>query len=297
MLGFLNKTTNVAYNIISGAVAPFTEYCDGFGSPGASGNNYILGFYLGAGSSHLDLRHDGSRVLDEINSFDRAEIYNGSIGQINMSIVSSFCGPSGLIWGYDIVPHHKLRTLHELNVEPVTDYKYNKIPVYSGAPLLDATSKLFGSVTSKRFPLLPGSHVPCAGKNFKDVGPRRIYATFGVGIAKDRRGNACLLMEDMGWIPLREDEFSQKRYKKMILQNVAQSIVEVGKNQRVEYSEIFTEIVDIKVNEGEVGCALVASPYFTLARNAIPNNDISKLLSFDLATWEKSIEKNFLGKT
>ncbi len=282
---FNNKT--IAYNpekVVHGAISAYENYCDGFESPGATGNNYLLGVVLGAGVAKLDLRHDGSQILDEINAFDRAEVAETNIGQTNMTIVSSFCGPAGAIWGYDLVKADNLRSPHELEIDPVESIE-RSIPVYTAKPLMDATKALFGTVDEKRFPLLPGAHVPCAGKNFKDVGPRNIYAAIAIGIAEDRTKNANLLMEDLGWLPLRQDEKSHRKYKKIVLQSLAKSIVEVGKNQNVQYKEIFTEMVDVRVTDGHVGCALVAAPYFTLAQNAIPHKDVKKLVNMSLGEW------------
>lgn len=268
------------------AISPFENNCDGYGNMGASGNSYILGVVLGAGIAKLNLRHDGSQVLDEINAFDRAEVADTNIGQINMTIVSSFCGPAGIIWGYDVAKIENLRTEHELNLKPV-ETDYGIIPVYSAKPLMEATKKLFGTVDDKRFPLIPGGHVPCAGKSFKDVGPRHIYAGIAIGIAKNREKDANLLMEDLGWLPLRQDRRSQRRYKRTVLQSLAKSIADISRNQKVEYKEIFTEIVDVVVTEGNVGCALVAAPYFTIAKKAVPGNLVEKLPSISISDWEK----------
>ena len=77
-------------SIVKGAVGPNETYCSGYGEPGASGRNYVLGLVLGTGLAKFNLRHDGSQLLDEINAFDRAEVAETNLGQINMTIVSSF---------------------------------------------------------------------------------------------------------------------------------------------------------------------------------------------------------------
>ncbi len=88
--------------ILEKSISPYEKYCDGYGNTKSSGNSYLLGFVLSTGKTKKQFYHDGSKMLDEINAFDIAETKGPYIGQINMSIVSSFCGPQGLIWGYDI---------------------------------------------------------------------------------------------------------------------------------------------------------------------------------------------------
>lgn len=268
------------------ALSPYNKYCDGYGNHGASGNNYIIGLTLGVGNSDLSLSHEGSRTLSEINAFDRAETYSAYIGQVNMSIVSSFCGLNGMIWGYDIAKSDKIYSRHKVDLKDIVLDDGFKVNVYSAVPLIDATIRLFGTVSKKRFPLMPGAHVPFAGKNIKMHGPKNIYSGIAIGVPEDRSRNACLLMEDMGYIPTDVDK-NVKKYKQVILQKLAQSVVEVGKNQRVKFKEIFVEMNNIFINEGDIGCALVAAPYFTLARNAAPE-DIN-LNTCSLDEWEKRI--------
>ena len=53
---------------LKGSISSYDYYCDGFGSPGASGNNYILGIVLGVGRSKIELTSSGSDNLDKINA-------------------------------------------------------------------------------------------------------------------------------------------------------------------------------------------------------------------------------------
>ena len=258
-------------------MAPYDKFCAGYGNPGSSGNGYMLGLVLGTGIAPLKLGHGGSSLLDEINAFDRAEVEETNIGQINMITVSSFCGPQGLIWGYDVLAKDDLRT-PLANVSAVNSPPH-KVPVYSIQSILDATQALFGTVKKPLFPLLPGSHVPCACKTKVLKGPGRAYAAIGIGIPVDRNKAACLLMEDTGEIICEANQTTKQQSR--ILQNLAQSIVEIGKNQRVNYREIFVGLKVVSVPQGHVGCALVAAPYFTLAREAIPND-----INLTQLTWE-----------
>ncbi len=123
---------------------------------------------------------------------------------------------------------------------------------------------------------MPGSHVPCAGKNIKIEGPGIVYAAIGIGIAKDRQKDACLLMEDIGSIPLKYNKKEIEAYKKLIKINLAKSILQIGRNQRVKYSECFVGVIAIEAAKNEIVCALVAAPYFTLARKALKYYHINK---------------------
>lgn len=302
------------------AISPYDNYCDGYGSPGASGKNYFTGIVLEVGITDLKYSHEGSIVLDSILAFDRAEVESVNIGQINMITVSSFCGLSGLVWGHDIVKHPQIHQPHPLFPEGVVNDNYfnNKVPVYTAVPLKEATYRLFGTISKKRFPLLPGAHVPCAGKHISLKGPKHIYAGLALGIAKNRDKDACLFMEDIGEIIVMEEDnktikliandknfdnsektldFHQQiaKAKNKILGNLASSVLEIGKNQKIEFKEIFVDVVDIIINEDQVGCALVAAPYFSLAKNAIPNNSVQNLLEDDLFSWEKKVNNKFLS--
>jgi len=276
-------------SIVRSAVSTFDKYCDGYGNPGTEGNGYFLGVVLGCGVTDFNLSHDGSIMLDEIDAFDKAEVGQTTIGQINMTIVSSFCGLHGLIWGFDVIRANNIRRHLGFGPKSVVDVSGSEIPVYSIEPMVEATKELFGTVEQKRFPLIPGGHVPCASKNIKSHDESRIYASLAIGIPKDRSQNACLLMEDVGkWSGMVSDEEAIQK-KAVVIEKLAQSILAIGKNQHVEYEEIFIGITDIAVRAGQVGCALVAAPYFVLAKNAIPNGDVDTLLSDDLHSWSQKV--------
>lgn len=271
--------------IANAAISVFDNYCDGYGNPGANGNGYYLGMVLGCGVTDYSLSHEGSRILDEIDAFDKAEVGQTTIGQINMTIVSSFCGLHGLIWGYDVAKSKNMKRRLEYGPKEIILENGSNIQIYSIEPIAEATKALFGTVENKKYPLIPGGHVPCASKNIKSHEPGRIYASIAVGIPKDREKNACLLMEDVGrWKSnMSEEEISSR--KSTVVEKLAQSIVQIGKNQKVEYSEIFVGITDVELKEGQIGCALVAAPYFVLAKQAIPNNNPEKILDMNLEEW------------
>lgn len=273
------------------AIGPYDKYCDGYGNPGASGKGYFVGLMFGIGKTKVRFEHEGTSLLDSINAFDKAEVMDINIGQINMVQVSSFCGPIGKIWGYHVLKPKKFEP-HKYFPKGAVRSGTSNVPVYSASPIVNATRALFGTVDDKRFPLLPGSHVPCAGKNITEKGPRHIYCGFALGIAKNQRQDANIFMEDLGDIPIYvKGTEVEAEYREKILENLANSVLAIGENQGVRYKEIFVEMQDIVIQPNEVGCALVAAPYFTLARSAIPQGGTSQLVSMGLSEWEKSIGK------
>jgi histidine decarboxylase len=276
-------------NVLKGAISPYQSYCDGYGNSGSSGNNYLLGLTLGVGVKDVLFSHKGSQTLDEINAFDLAETDGPYIGQLNMSKVSSFCGPNGLIWGYDLARHQSISDTPSNPLFYETyEYKGNVIKVRNATAIVEATQKLFGTVDRRTYPLFPGAHVPFAGRNKTMSKPGVIYASIAIGIAKDRQRDACLLMEDVGILKSADFETSEKT----VLSNLVHSILEVGANQRVTYSECLIGMKTCEIKDGQVGCALVAAPYFTIAKNAIIKNsngkeDFQRTVDITLAEWDK----------
>jgi histidine decarboxylase len=274
---------------LKGAVSPYVRYCDGYGNSGSSGNNYILGLTIGVGVKDVLFSHKGSQILDEISAFDLAETDGPYIGQLNMSNVSSFCGPNGLIWGYDLARNE------DRNIKPSASmfgktysYKGAEIIVHDAMTIVEASERLFGTVDVRRYTLFPGSHVPFAGRNIKISRPGTAYAAIAIGIAKNRQRDACLLMEDVGILECAD--FVTNR--ETVLSNLIRSILEIGANQRVEYSECFVGMKNCKVKDGQVGCALVAAPFFTIAKDAVVKNnngkaDFQRMTKTTLEEWSK----------
>ncbi|MFC2060505.1 histidine decarboxylase, pyruvoyl type [Chloroflexota bacterium] len=276
--------------VISNAIGPYDRYCDGYFSfyP-RKGGNYVCAITLSVAKVPKLFGHAGSRKLDEINAYDLAETEGAYIGQLNFIAVTSFCGPGGVIWGYDLAKSVELRGVRIPGLSEVVDHKGKKVPVYSAAPLEKAAELLFGTKRELHFPIIPGAQVPHAGKNIEKAGPVRLYCAIGIGIANDRKRVASLYMEDAGVL---------KREPDKILETMAKSIIEVGRNHDVEYREIFINIkcTDI-VNEDEIGCAFVAVPYIVLPRKAVPKEGIGKLMELSLEEWGKEINPYFLCNT
>ncbi len=243
---------------------------------------------LGVGVAEKQLSHSGSSVLDQTNAFDKAEVDDVYLGQTNMITVSSFCGPHGSIWGYHLAKQ-KLKP-HGLIPSGTFSYKGKSIKVLSAAPLIDASRSLLGTVNHKIFPILAGSHIPCANKSIMDSGPCILYGAIGIGIPKNSEIDACLMMEDVGHIPLGMSPKELDNSKRQILESMVKSIILISNNQKIEYDQVMIEIKETIVSESEVGCALVAAPYLTLAQNAIPKQGINSLLNMTLQEWQNSIQ-------
>lgn len=273
--------------IIKNSISSEDKFLEGFFAS-ANTNTYFLGVNFAVARTKKDLSHRGSSTLDRIKVFDLAETGAANIGQINMMIVSSFCGPNGLIWGLDVCKMPKEENRWGLKI---AGNDGEEVKIYNIENLVEAFKKLTGTIDEPRFPFLPGSHVPCACKQITVEEEGTIYTALGIGIPEDRQRNACLLMEDVGTIP--DDVEDMEEYKKEIVKNVARSVLKIGKIQKIKYKEIFLGIKEIKVGKEEVGCALVAAPYFTLAKDAMPQNkDLSKLT---IDEWENSVKEKYIS--
>ncbi len=259
--------------LIESTISPFENFCVGYPGQGS----YLTALVMGTGVVQKTLGHEGSEILDRIVAFDKAEISDTYLGQINMITVSSFCGPQGLIWGHDLAKEE--RELASLYIDKNVRRKFPEIIIRSGANLRKAGKALFGVLEKRRYPILPGSHVPCAGKYSTKAGPAFLYGALAIGIPEDRASSACLLMEDVGEI--KGEENTTRRH---IITSVIQSILDVGKNQKIFYKEIYVDIVTQRVSENEIGCVLVAMPYFLLAKNAFNVH----LATQTLQEWESN---------
>lgn len=272
------------------SLSPYDKFCAGYGNPGTKGTGYYLGYNLGVGKVESLLSHEGSKVLDETIAFDSAEVDEAYLGQTNMITVSSFCGPHGRLWGYDVVKPESGLQPHPLIKEGIVSRDGASVAIYSAEPLMRATKSLFGTKEERKFPIYPGSHLPCAIKSIMKEGPALLYCVLGVGVPKDRAGSACLMMEDVGYLPHNLDEKSVHTAKSQLLSAVGKSVLEVGANQKVEYKKVLAEVKTIHIGKGEIGCALIAAPYFSLAQDAVPENGEDELVSMSLEQWINSVE-------
>lgn len=263
--------------IIQSALSPYDRYCVGYSGRGG----YLTALVMGVSSFKKRFSHSGSKILDAILAYDRAEVADTYIGQINMEIVSSFCGPQGLIWGYDLAKEETLKINSILSKNILKRFK--EIEIKNGENLRKAAKMLFGTIGEFHFPLLPGTHVPCAGRFHFEEGPVYLYSAAAIGIPEDRKRAACMLMEDVGKL-----KKVTSRIKEKILLNGIQSILELGKNHRVNYKEVFVDFFARKIKTDEIGCALIAMPYFCLAKKAFTKN----LTKQSLNKWFNSVQNH-----
>lgn len=259
-------------------------YCEGYFASTAP--SHFLGISLTTGVCANMFASPGSTKLDETNAFDLAEVARANLGQLNAITVSSFCGPHGLIWGLDVcAPAAGHRSLGAISRGA------QRAEVFDLAGLTAAFAALVGTVEDKRFPFLPGSHLPAAMKSRTTTEPGVIYAGLGLGIPDDRAHNACLLMEDVGFMP---GEVDADAPRERAMECLAQAVLEVGVNQRVKYGRVFVGVASARVAPGETGCSLVMAPYFLLARDAAPER--APLADLTLEQWEEDRRPRFLAR-
>ena len=261
--------------ILSNAISPYKNYCDGYGNPGASGDGYINVIKLEVGIVKKNL----DPVLDAIVSFDRAETTGAYIGQINKITASSFNGPNGLIWGYDLAKEPQLMR------KPLFKIKQQKrnIPVYSIDPLLDAGIKLFGTKNNRNFEIMPGALVRSVFKKCTAEGPTYVWSALALSIVNNRMNHANLFMEDVGSMNCSSMNECRKILKDR-LKKIALSAVRVGDNSHVNFEKIFVGYKLKYVPQGYVGTAITAAPYITLAQNALSNNP-NTIINMTIDKW------------
>jgi hypothetical protein len=96
-------------------------------------------------------------------------------------------------------------------------------------------------------------------------------------------------MEDVGELPL-GSSLNATSTVATILDDLARSVMRVGVQQRVTYREIFVGMREVQIARGDIGSALVACPYFTLAQGAIPASEAGLLWTMSLADWDAAVE-------
>ena len=268
-------------DIVNGAVGPFDDYCDGYGNPGSSGIGYISVLKLSTGTVAKTM----DSVLESIVSYDRAEKNDAYAGQINMIAASSFSGLNGAVWGYDLARHDGL---DDGSIPPMMTRRRSdgvEIKVFPVAPLLEAGQALFGTAQSRRFPLLPGSHVICATKDVTVSGPTSVWSAIALSIAEDRDRDSSLFIEDVGQDIAGDSPGERENALHARMEHIVDSVVLCGEDQGVKYKEIFVGFKAERVPGGYVGCGLTCAPYLVLARNAVPS-PASRLLDMSLSEWE-----------
>lgn len=285
-------------------IGNWDNYCSGYLDHGVQGSGYICPIVLSVGvkrsvltypKSVLSELHSDPEILKGIDLFDLAEGIGPYLGQIDVITVSSFCGPSGYLWGYDLVSHDKFSKKEELIIKDINYVKRHdgrKIPVFSAEPLVEASEALFGTLNDKHFPIRPGSMVPCVLRLKVFVGPVTAFCGIGIGIPEDRENAAILFMHDVGRILARKI----KKAKLDILRLLAMSVIEVGRNQDVKYKEILVDAKTGRAKKGEGMGVLSVVPFVTLAKNALPRKSKAvDLAHIKLSQWIEMVKHNFLS--
>lgn len=279
------------------AVAPFENYCDGYGMPGAKGLGYVSVLKVSTGT----VKKTDDLLIDGIIAYDRAEANDAYIGQINMITASSFNGVMGSIWGYDLAVAEEIQKDTQTPLFTLTQYDGTLLPVYDAAPLTKAGEALFGTAKERRFPPAPGSQVICAHKDVTAYRPETgmpdpdknqaygVWCYLCISIAKDRTKGASLFIEDAGLWEKNDNEKDLAAFLEQHQKNVANSIVACGEDQSVVYDRTYMTYAYVMMQPGQVGTALTVAPYVSLARNALPNGNFAALAKMNLTEWEKAV--------
>ncbi len=279
------------------AISPFDRYCDGYGMPGAEGLGYVSVLKVSTGET----KRTDDRLIDGIVAYDRAEATDAYIGQINMLTASSFNGPAGSIWGYDLAVAEEIQTKTEKPLLTLTQYDGSALPVFDAAPLLRAGVALFGTENQRRFPPAPGAHVVCANKSAMALRPVNgtpdtaqgegygVWSYVAISIAKDRTQAASLFIEDAGVWTKNDREAELVRFLDEHRKVVVGSVVDCGKDQSVIYDRTYIAYAHRIMQPGHVGMALTAAPYVSLARGAIPAGGFKALAGMNLGEWQKAV--------
>jgi len=290
-------------NIIMGAIGPYKKNCAAFGNPsGPRTPNYINVCKLDIGVIKLDkTTKQWDEITKGILAYDRAETNGAYLGQLNIVAASSFIGPHGALWGYELADNTR-------SERPM--YSIKGVPIYDIKPLLQAGEALLGSNQDStryymqtrddsnigtRFAILPGEIQPCAVKSAKHKGGGVIWCAIGIGFPIERLMDkvAKLFYEDAGFFsspnnPSKKfiSDCEKKLEKKM--KNIVEAMIENGIDQidPITYDKIFIGFKMSPVMKDEFGTAITLSPYMTLAQNAVPNNP-RKLAHMTLEEWEK----------
>ena len=290
--------------IVPRIVGPFERYCSASGMQPTDA--YVTTPLIGIGVTRRTCSHSGSRLLDDIIAFDRAEASAANITQTNLVAVSSFNGLQGLLLGYDLLP----QTLRSHPLLPQDTFPR----VFDVQPLLSTTQALYGTVADPRFPVAPGQHLLCAYKTCYQDGPCVVYGALAIAIAADRSRHADLFLEDHGTLvgthgqtgslETASTDAAEREGKDgadagqqvSVLEHLIDAVGQIGDNLGVRYDKILIGFRSQTVQAGEVGCVLTAAPYVHLAQKAVPHGRPELLREISLADWEQAVQGHYLER-
>ena len=266
------------------AISPYENYCDGYGAPGAQGNGYVSVLKVSVGT----VEKTDDFLLDGIVSYDRAEINDAYVGQINMLTASSFCGIAGQVWGHDLAAHNDIIDKKIKPVLEIDQYDGSKLHVYDAKPLLEAGIELFGTEKERRFTLLPGAHTICANKGVTAYRPKEdrplkegeaygVWCFIALSLSADRDNCADLFIEDAGLWTKNDSAEDLKAFLEEHRKSVAWSVVSCGQDSHVLFERTYVGFAYTIMKPGEIGTSLTCAPYVSLARNAVPSTGFNSL--------------------
>lgn len=279
------------------AISPYENYCDGYGAPGAQGNGYVSVLKVSVGT----VEKTDDFLLDGIVSYDRAEINDAYVGQINMLTASSFCGIAGQVWGHDLAAHNDIIDKKIKPVLEIDQYDGSKLHVYDAKPLLEAGIELFGTEKKRRFTLLPGAHTICANKGVTAYRPKEdrplkegeaygVWCFIALSLSADRDNCADLFIEDAGLWTKNDSAEDLKAFLEEHRKSVAWSVVSCGQDSHVLFERTYVGFAYTIMKPGEIGTSLTCAPYVSLARNAVPSTGFNSLNKISLKEWLKDRE-------
>lgn len=275
-------------------ISPYENYCDGYGAPGAQGNGYVSVLKVSVGT----VEKTDDFLLDGIVSYDRAEINDAYVGQINMLTASSFCGIAGQVWGHDLAAHNDIIDKKIKPVLEIDQYDGSKLHVYDAKPLLEAGIELFGTEKERRFTLLPGAHTICANKGVTAYRPKEdrplkegeaygVWCFIALSLSANRDNCADLFIEDAGLWTKNDSAEDLKAFLEEHRKSVAWSVVSCGQDSHVLFERTYVGFAYTIMKPGEIGTSLTCAPYVSLARNAVPSTGFNSLNKISLKEWLK----------
>ena len=218
----------------------YEKYCSGY-LDNPNGNYAVLP-NLSVASIQ---KNKHPKALEKIIAFDAAEISTANLGKINALSVSSFISPNGRLAGYDF-----------LKKEDMQIGEIGEVKIFKLEPIISVASQIVGVAGNPKYPIFPGSMVPCAMKTINsDKQGDKIYAGLSISVPKDRAKNPFLLMEDVGHVNNIDSEYFYK---------AAKSALEVANAQGIEVERIYIAKKEIEIGKNEIGTAMVICPYVHL---------------------------------
>ncbi|WP_297405189.1 histidine decarboxylase, pyruvoyl type [uncultured Cetobacterium sp.] len=285
------------------AISPYDRYCDGYGAPGAYGNGYVSVLKVSTGT----VKKTDDFLLDGIVSYDRAEINDAYVGQINMLTASSFCGVAGQVWGHDLATHDSIENNEIEPIFTLEQFDGTPLKVYDAKPLLESGIELFGTEKNRRFTTAPGAHVICANKGITSYRPEEgkalkegeaygVWCFIALSLSNDRDNCADLFIEDAGLWTKNDNSEELKKFLEDHRKAVAWSIVSCGHDSHVVFERTYVGFSYVIMKPGEIGTSLTCAPYVTLARDAVPETGFSGLNNLTLSKWLEEMKFKSLTK-